>query len=126
MKTAKKILLCSMLAMFLVALSGCSKKVDENKSVSEIKAEAEKMSIEQLTAAAMKYKNAIMAKSAEIDSVMSGLKKVPITDMLGDDAKKFKSEIDSLSNAIAPLKERLKIYYDKIKEKGGDTSALDI
>ena len=126
MKDAKKILLCSMLAMLLVAFSGCSKKTDENKSISEIKAEADKMSIEQLTAAAMKYKNAIMAKSAEIDSAMEGLKKVPITDMLGDDVKKLKSEINSLSKAIAPLKERMKIYYDKIKEKGGDASALDI
>ena len=126
MEAAKKILLCSLLAMFLVAFSGCSKTTDENKTSSEIKAEAEKMSIKQLTAAAMKYKKAIMAKSAEINSVMDGLKKNSAAEMLNDGAKKFKSEIDVLSKAIAPLSERFKIYYDKIKEKGGDTSALDI
>ncbi len=47
MKTVGKITFCLLLVCFL-ALGGCGKKADESKPLNEVKAEAEKMSVEKL------------------------------------------------------------------------------
>jgi len=113
------LLLCSLV------LPGCSQKADdENKSIDEIKAEAEKMDTAQLRAVAMKYKDAIMVKTGEIDKLVARLKGIAASDKLGDEAKKLKAEIKRVTESQSALGERFVIYYNKLKEKGGDTSGL--
>ncbi len=114
------LVLCSM------ALTGCSKKADENKPIGEVKAEAEKMNIEELRSMALKYKDAITAKQDEIAKISAELKKIPIADMLGEEAKGLKADVDALTKSVSALKERFEIYYDKIKEKGGDLAGLTL
>ena len=115
-----------MLVMCCFMLVGCGKKADESKPVSEVKAEAEKMSVEQLRATAMKYKEAILAKGDEVDKIVAELKKIPVTKMLGEEAKQLKAEIDNLNKSVTLLKERFQIYYNKLKEKNGDLSGLEL
>ncbi len=120
----KKIVL--MLALSMLFLFGCGKKADENKPISEVQSEAEKMSVDDLKAMAMKYKDAIEAKKADIDKVTAKLKEIPVTEMLGENAKKLKADIDNLTKSLSALKERFQIYYDQLKAKGGDVSGLQI
>ncbi len=126
MENARKITLYCLLALCLPAMFGCGKKADENKPVSEVKAEAEKMDVEQLRAMALKYKDAIMAKQDEIAKITAELKKIPVAEMLGEEAKGLKADIDDLTKSVSALKERFQIYYDKVKEKGGNLSDLKI
>lgn len=112
--------------MCLAVMFGCGKKADENKPMSEVKAEAEKMDVEQLRAMALKYKDAIVAKQDEVKKITAQLKKIPIADMLGEEAKGLKSDIGDLTKSISALKERFQIYYNKVKEKGGNLSDLKI
>jgi len=105
---------------------GCRKKADETKPMGEVKAEAEKMSIDELRDMALKYKEAILAKQSEIDKVMAQLKEIPITKALGEEAKGLKADIENLTKSVKALKERFEIYYNKIKEQGGDVSDLKI
>lgn len=105
---------------------GLWKKADEKKPISEVRAEAEKMNIEQLRAMALKYKEAIAAKKADVEKIAAELKEIPITEMLGEEAKKLKADIDNLNKSVSALKERFKIYYNKVKEKDGDLSDLKI
>ncbi|MCK4753425.1 MAG: hypothetical protein KAS75_08255 [Planctomycetes bacterium] len=126
MNTPRIIIVCCLLVLSSLVLSGCGKKADENKPVSEVKAEAETMDVEKLKSMAIVYKDAITAKKGDIEKVMAQLKEVPITKMMGEEAKSLKADIDSLSKSISAFKERYQIYYNKLKEKGGDVSGLKI
>jgi len=110
-----------------VALLGCGKKAaDETKPVSEVKAEAEKMSVTDLRAIAETYRDKIMAKKGELDTLVKKLADVPLAEKLGEEAKAVQADMDDLGKAIQALTERFKVYYDKLKEKGGDLSGLEI
>jgi hypothetical protein len=126
MNMTKTGILCCLLVLASFALCGCGKKADENKPVGEVKAEAEKMSIEKLKSTAMAYKEAITAKKGEVEKIASKLKDIPLTKMVGDEAKGLKADIDGLNKSISALKSRFEVYYNKLKEKGGDLSSLSI
>jgi hypothetical protein len=125
MKTVRNVVFC-LLAVSLLVLGGCGKKADETKPLSDVKAEAESMSVEKLRSMAVTYKDAITAKKGEIEKVVDKLKDIPVAEMLGDEAKGLKTDIDSLTKSVSALKERFQVYYDKLKEKGGDLSGLTL
>jgi len=126
MTSGKKSILYCLVVLSCVALVACGKKVDENKPVSEVKAEAEKMNIEQLRATALKYKEAILAKKEELEKVSAQFTKIPATKMLGEEAKQVMAEIEDLNKSVSALKERFEVYYKKLKEMGGDSSGLEL
>jgi len=127
MRTVRCMPFWCLLAVWVLAIGGCgSKKADENKPISEAKAEAEKMDVSQLRNMAMTYKEAIVAKEADVDKVAAKLKEIPIAKMVGDETKQLKTDIDNLTKSISALKERFEIYYQKLKEKGGDLSGLEL
>ena len=125
MNITKTTILCCLLVLSSLALYGCGKKADENKPVGEVKAEAEKMSVEKLRSMAMTYKDAITAKKGEVEKLASKLKDIPLTKMLGDEAKGLKADIDGLNKSVSALKDRFEVYYNKLKEKGGNLSGLN-
>lgn len=117
----KNVSLWSLLVLFSLAVLGCGKK-DEDRPVSEVKTEAEQMSTDELRAEAMKYKEAITAKKAELEKLTAKLKEIPVTEILNEDAKR----IEDLNRSISALKERFNVYYQMLRKKGGDTSGLQI
>ncbi len=126
MRTIKEIGFYILLATCVSGLLGCGKKADENKPVSEVKAEAEKMSAKDLRAMAVTYRDAVLAKKGEVEKVAKKLADIPLAQKLGDEAKALQADMDNLNKSISALKERFQIYYDKLKEKGGDVSGLEI
>jgi hypothetical protein len=126
MKELVRISLCGVLVFCLLAFCGCGKKSDESKSLSEVKAEAEKMNVGQLKEAALEYKETILSKQEDLAKMAAQLKEIPIVNMLGEDAKGLKSDIDSLNNSVSALRLRFDVYYNKFKEKGGDVSGLGL
>ena len=125
MKEARNILCCALVLCSLVLL-GCGKKADESKPISDVKAEAEQMDVGELRAMAMKYKDAIVAKGPEIKKLADQLKEIPVAKMMGEDAKELQAEMKALSESVSALNERFQVYYDKLKEKGGDLSDLQM
>lgn len=126
MNTVIKIGLCLMIAGCLAGFAGCSKKADADKPIADVQAEAAKMNVEQLKAKAIEYKDAIVAKKAEIEKVAAKLKEIPITEQMGTEAKAMQTDIANLNTAAAALTERFQVYYNKLKEMGGDISGLEI
>lgn len=124
MKTVRKISFCLLLVLCSLVVSGCGAKADENKPLSEVKAEAEQMSVEKLRQMTMAYKDAVLAKRGEVEKFTGKLKDIPIAEMLGSEAKQIKAEIENLNKSMSALKERFEVYYKKLKEKGGDLSGL--
>jgi uncharacterized coiled-coil DUF342 family protein len=84
------------------------------------------MNVEQLKATAMQYKNAIVAKKAEIEKVLAKMKEIPVTEQLGAEANALKTDIDNLNKSVTALTERFQVYYNKLKEMGGNVSGLEI
>lgn len=126
MKELVRISLCGVLAFCVLAFCGCGKKADESKPLSEVEAEAEKMDVAKLKAAALEYKDAILAKKEDVAEITAQLKEIPIANMLGEEAKGLKADIDGLNESVSALKSRFDVYYNKLKEKGGDVSGLSI
>ena len=126
MKNVRNAVLCCLIALCLFAILGCGKKADENKPISEVKAESEKMDTDGLRAMAMVYQKAIAAKNSEVEKLTAKLKDIPVTEMLGNEAKELKTDLDDLNKSISALKERFEVYYQKLKEQGGDLSGLQV
>ena len=113
-------------AMFFTGCESDSGSVNETKSISDVKAEAEKMDVDQLKATALKYKKAIEAKAPEVTKIADKIKAIPVTEALGDDAKTLKADLDKLNKSVTALKARFQIYVDKLKEKKGDVTGLEL
>jgi hypothetical protein len=128
MKTVKLVTILCLLAVWALAIGGCGggKKADASKPISEVKAEAEKMDAGQLRNMAMTYKEAIEARKADMDKVAAKLREIPITKMKGDKAEQLRKEIETLTTSISALTERFEVYYNKLKEKGGNLSGLEL
>jgi hypothetical protein len=126
MNTGIRIGLCILIVGCLFGFAGCGKKADTEKSIADVQAEASKMNAEQLRAKAMEYKNAIVAKKAEIEKVAAKLKGIPITQQMGAEAKALQTDTANLSKTVADLTARFQVYYNKLKEMGGNVSGLEI
>ena len=124
MKT--KLLLVGLIAVVMLMLSGCGSTADENKPMSEVKAEAETMSVEKLKAMAVAYNKAIAAKKPELDKLVAKLKEYSLTKGLGQEAETLTSEIEALNKSVRALKERFGVYYEKLKELKADVSDLTL
>jgi len=121
MKIVRNAALWFLLLLVSLVVLGCGKK-DEDRPVSEIKTKAEQMSKDELRAEAMKYKEAITAKKAELEKLTAKLKEIPLTEIRNEDAKR----IEDLNRSISALKERFQVYYRMLQKKGGDISGLQI
>jgi chromosome segregation ATPase len=129
MKTQKLLAIVTVMIITAVAITGCGKGgggVDENKPLSQIKAEIEKLDVEQIKKTAMKYKDTIMDKQGDIDDILAKIKDIPLTEALGKQAKELKNEMTNLKDSLSALKERFNLYYDKAKELKADVSELAI
>jgi hypothetical protein len=124
MKDIRNAILYCLLALCPFAILGCGKKADEDKPLSEVKTEAEKMDTDGLREMALAYKEAVEAKKSEIEKLTVKLKDIPVTEMLGAEAKALKADIENLNKSISALKERYEVYYQKLKAEGGDLSGL--
>jgi predicted nucleic acid-binding Zn-ribbon protein len=84
------------------------------------------MDTDGLRAMAMSYKEAIAAKSSDLEKLAASLKDIPVTEILGAEAKSLKADMVNLEKSVSALKERFEVYYQKLKEQGGDLSGLQV
>jgi hypothetical protein len=63
------------------------------------------------------YTKAIDAKTAEIKVEADKLAKIPLTEMLGDDAKALQSKIADMTKSLDKLKANLEAYAEGLKSK---------
>ena len=152
MKVRMRSVFCGLTVVCLLAIIGCSKKeepgktapaapgaagtpapgtvapttVDTTTPVAEVQAQAQTMSVEDLKATALKYKQAILDKQAQIEQVVAKIKQLPVTEALGKEAQTLKIDLQNLQASVTALKERFQIYYSTLKQKGADLAGLEI
>ncbi len=112
------------LAFFLAAfltvglVYGCAKKADTHKSVDQIRQEVQSLSVQDLQAYAKAYQSAVDKQKAEAEKIAEELKKIPFTQMLGDESKSIKERLEKVQSQVSALAERYQVYIDKLREKG--------
>jgi hypothetical protein len=126
MKSVRTLISFGTVILFAMMLSGCGSSVDENKPVSEVTAHAQTLDVSGLRDMAMQYKDAIMANKGEVEKLADKLKAMPATEMLGEEAKAIKNEMDDLTNSLTALQQRFQIYFDQLKSQDGDLTGLDL
>lgn len=107
------------LCVALLTLVGCGGgDVDTEAPVSEVKQEAEGMSVADLQKKAEAYQKQISAKMQDLEPLREKLGEIPMTQQMGDEAKALQEDIAALTQDVEALKERLSVYVDALKEKG--------
>ena len=124
------------LAILVMAAGGCSKKesgtstgsagstagINLSASIESLKEAAAKMDLASLEKTAQKYVDEIAAKQSELKKLMDQFSAIPLAEKMGEKAKALQDDITKLTGTISQLTERLQVYLDSIKEKGGDIS----
>jgi hypothetical protein len=149
MKSERRVLLSYLLTSLMLLAVGCGKDtdsgkpaapapqakagtgtqaaaVDAQKPIAEVQTQAQTMNVESLKATALAYKNAIVAKQADVEKLVAKVKEIPVTEALGEQAKTLKADLANLETNLKALKDRFQVYYDAAKQKGGDVSGLAI
>lgn len=112
----RKLIGVLVVSVFLIGCGGGG--VDGDKTPSQIVEAVKTMDIEQIQAKIEAYKKEIEEKTAELEPIIAKLKEIPLTEMMGDEAKNIKSDVDEVKAAIKVLKEKLDVYvkaYNNIK-----------
>lgn len=107
----------TVVALASLMLAGCSGGVSENKPISEVKEEAQEMAIDQLKSVVAKYQKALESKKTEIKALKEKLKKIPVVEILGEEAKKIKTDTGDIVTSMKALKARLNIYLRELNRK---------
>jgi len=115
MRKIVKILMPVILVSFILA--GCAGGVNENKPIAEVRTEAESMTANQLQAMVDKYKKVIESKKAELRKLNEKLRAIPVTELLGDEAKAIKGGIEAVAKSIRAFGERLNVYARELGQK---------
>ena len=113
----KKLLLMALVFCGSLFLAGCGDSVDENKTPEQIKSEITSMDMNDIQKMIEKYQEAIAEKAAEIKAETDKLAKIPLTEQLGDEAKKLRGNVSELTKSLDKLKANLEVYTDGLKQK---------
>ncbi len=128
MNSKKLLAFCAILMVVSLLLAGCGKKKEApegTQSLSDLKAAAEKMSVQDLRDMAMKYKNLITAAMGDQEKLEASIKNLSAEDMLKK-APEIEAQINKIKSEISDLKERLQIYIDQLKAKGEAVTGLEL
>ena len=96
---------------------GTNSKKFKHKTPEQIKQEVTSMSASDIEAVIAKYTKAIEAKAAELKKETEKLSNVPLTEQLGDEAKKIRANMADLTKSLDKLKANMEAYADGLKAK---------
>ena len=112
----KKLMILALALCGMLFMAGCGDGVDEAKTPEQIKSEVANMSVADIEKMAAKYQKAIAAKAAELEKEVKKLADIPLTEQLGDEAKKLRGNIDELKKSLEKLKANLEAYLAGMKK----------
>jgi Skp family chaperone for outer membrane proteins len=98
-------------------LAGCGNKIDENKPIDQVAADAAKMGQAELQKMVDTYQAAIADKSKEVEALMAKVKEIPISEMMGDKAKALKDDVGELKTSVDKLKDQMAVYAKELSAK---------
>jgi len=113
----KKALFLGLMLGCVMFLAGCGQEASEDKTPEQIKQEVVSMNAADIEAMIAKYNKAIEAKAAELKKETDKLSKIPLTEQLGDEAKKIRGNVKEITASLDKLKATMEAYADGLKAK---------
>lgn len=107
-------------AIFVAAsifVAGCGSTASETKPIDQVQSEAKTMSVAQLEKVVNTYKAAVEAKQVQVKALQEKIKTIPVTQLLGDEARAIKEDVSKLANSVQALTERMNVYLKEIQAK---------
>lgn len=101
-------------------------EIDLAKSLEVIRQEASTMDLTALKETALRYKETLLEKEAAFKLVADKLAKIPLAERLSTDAQALAVELKTLAEPIKALTERLAVYVEAFKARGGDATQLTL
>jgi Skp family chaperone for outer membrane proteins len=99
-------------------LTGCGGSgIDENKPVSQVAADAQKMTQADLQKMVAKYDAAIAEKSKELEALAAKVKEIPLTELMGEKAKTLKGDMSKVTTSIGKLKDQMAACAKELSAK---------
>ena len=99
-------------------LTGCGgNKIDENKPIDQVAADAAKMGQAELQKMVDTYQVAIADKSKEAEALMAKVKEIPLNEMMGDKAKMLKDDVSKIKTSMDKLKDQMAAYAKELAAK---------
>jgi hypothetical protein len=103
---------------------GCGgPKVDEAKSLAEIRTEAQKMTSRELRRVAEAYGKAVVEKREAVDDLRDRLKDLEPEELANQGAAALKKDADAVATSIKALHERQNLYMELLRTKVDETKA---
>ena len=112
------------LALILIPLMGCAKKVDPARSIEKIQKEVVTMPLADLEIHASDYEAAIRVQKAEIEKIKQQIQKMPIDKVFNN--KSLTRRITEIGREAEALFDRYQIYAQAFQEKGGNIAKIQI
>jgi hypothetical protein len=105
--------------MLVAMLTGCggSSKIDENKPIDQVAADAAKMGQAELQKMVDTYQAAIADKSKDVEAMMAKVKELPLNEMMGDKAKMLKDDVGKTKTSMDKLKGQMAVYAKELAAK---------
>ncbi len=100
-----------------VFVAGCGSPASETKPIAEVQSEAKTMSVAQIEKTVESYKAAIEAKGVQMKALQEKIKTIPVTQLLGDEAKALKDDITKVASSVQALTERMNVYVKELQAK---------
>jgi len=115
----------SILSLLFICFSlGCAEKLNVNRPIAEVKAEAQEMSLAQLEKAALTYGKEIRGRYNKMEKVKYELKGLAPRDVLGAKGKEVKERYNKMSDEVKIFMEHYGVYARKYQELGGNTADI--
>jgi len=108
------------------ALITAAAEVDLTSSMDKLKEHAKQMSVDALKATAEKYKAQFLSTKNSLETKADLLSKIPWTELLSTEAQSLKKDIQTLTDTLASLKDRMAVYVDALKAQGVDISSFTL
>ena len=104
--------------MMVAMLTGCGgSKIDENKPIDQVAADAAKMGQAELQKMIDTYQAAIADKSKDVEALMAKVKEIPLTEMMGDKAKALKDDVGKIKSSLDKLKDQMAVCAKELAAK---------
>ena len=91
--------------------------MDEKRPVVEVSAEAQTMTPDQLQKTVAQYQRVLESKKNEFVAMQNKIKEIPLTQMMGEEAKKIKDELTTIASSVSALTERMNVYVAELSKK---------
>lgn len=104
-----------MVVVAVALLAGCSKEIDENKPIGQVKMEASKMKPAAVQKMIGCYEPLIAEKAARIEGIKKQVKDLSISELMGEKAKTLHVELRDLTASLGALQKQMAVYAEELE-----------